>query len=48
MDYQHSDKGEIKNEVIEKNEFADLSKKNEFAIQKKDATISKYLEKKRR
>lgn len=46
MDYQNSNKGEIKNEVFEKDEFADLAKKNEFAIIKKDPVVSKYLEKK--
>jgi hypothetical protein len=46
MDYKNPEKGQIKNEVFEKDEFADLAKKNEFAIQKKDIVISKYLEKK--
>ena len=46
MEYRNASKGEIKNEVFEKNEFADLAKKNEFAIQKKDPVVSKYLEKK--
>jgi len=46
MDYQNAEKGKIKNEVFEKNEFADLAKKNEFAILKKDLVVSKYLEKK--
>jgi hypothetical protein len=46
MEYRNASKGEIKNEVFEKNEFADLAKKNEFAIQKKDLVVSKYLEKK--
>jgi hypothetical protein len=46
MDYRTPDKVQIKNEVFEKDEFADLAKKNEFAILKKDPVISKYIEKK--
>jgi hypothetical protein len=48
LEYSNHNKGEIKDEVIEKNEYADLAKKNEFAIHKKDPVISQYVEKKRR
>jgi len=48
LDYRNHTKGEIKDEVIEKNEFADLAKKNEFAIHKKDPVLSQYIEKKKK
>lgn len=46
MEYRNSSKGEIKNEVFEKDDFKDLVRKNEFAILMKDPVVSKYLEKK--
>ena len=47
MEYKNSNKGLIKSEFFENDEFAELSKKNEFAIVKKDPIISKYLYKKK-
>ena len=46
MEYKNSQKGLIKSEVFENDEFAELQKKNEFAIQKKDPVVSKYIQKK--
>jgi hypothetical protein len=46
MEYKNSHKGLIKSEIFENDEFAELQKKNEFAIQKKDPVVSKYIQKK--
>lgn len=46
MEYKNSQKGLIRSEVFENDEFAELQRKNEFAIQKKDPVVSKYLQKK--
>lgn len=43
MEYRNAAKGQIKNEVFEQDDFADLAKKNEFAILKKDPVVSKYV-----
>lgn len=45
LEYIERHKGEIKDEIFEKNEFGDLEKKNEFAIRKKDPVASRFLEK---
>jgi hypothetical protein len=42
MEYRNAAKGQIKNEVFEQDDFADLAKKNEFAILKKDPVVSKF------